>query len=65
MVPIRHVVVDDDESFLDYRFGSVDDRLVRKANIDQTGVALVQDAITTMLEEGVCVIVPIQTSKAH
>lgn len=64
LVPIRHVVVDDDESFLDYKFGSVDDRLVRKANIDQTGVALVQDAITTMLEEGVCVIVPIQTSKS-
>lgn len=63
-VPLKHVIVDEDGMFLDYKKSELNDRLCYQANIDQTGTAFIQDATMTMLANGACVIVPVETS-AH
>lgn len=64
LVPIRHVNLTPDGKFKSIRSSELDDRFNAKANIDQTGQALIQDAVSTMLEptHGACVIVPTDLS---
>jgi hypothetical protein len=57
-VNVRHVRVDESEQYLDTIVGELNDRLTLKANIDQTGVAFIQDVVMTMLEHGVVAVVP-------
>lgn len=61
-IPIKHVLVDETDAFIETRHSELNDRLTIMANVDQTGNAFVQDAIMTMLEEGACALVPIEVS---
>ena len=61
-IPIKHILVDELGQFLENKESELNDRLSIMANIDQTGVAFLQDAVTTMLEEGACALVPIEIS---
>ena len=59
---IRHVKLDDDDRFIDYvKNSSLDYCLTTEANIDQTGRALKQDAVMSLLDEGCMAIVPVDT----
>ena len=59
-IPIRHVNVDQRDNFLGVRDSELNDRLRIQANIDQSGVAFIRDAVMTLLESGKCALVPIQ-----
>jgi hypothetical protein len=59
---IRHVRLDEDDRFVDYvKNSSLDYCLTTEANIDQTGRALKQDIVASMLDEGCVAIVPVDT----
>lgn len=62
-IDIRHVRLNDAEKYEE----TIDDSLNRilnfSANIDQTGRNMIQDAIYSMLEEGVVAIVPVITDR--
>ena len=59
---IRHVYLDEDDRFIDYvKKSSLDYCLTTEANIDQTGRALKQDAVMSLLDEGCMAMVPIDT----
>lgn len=59
---IRHVVLDDEGRFTDYYDSGLDNCLTLEANIDQTGRALKQDIVSSLLDEGVVAVVPIDTT---
>lgn len=61
-VPIRHVMTDENKQFLYVKESELNDRLTYMANVDQTGRALIQDAVQTMLSEGVAALVPVEVS---
>jgi len=61
-IPIKHVMVDEEGNFKENKISELNDRLTIMANIDQTGKAFIQDAIMTMLGDGVCAIVPVEIS---
>ena len=61
-IEIKHVRLDDQKRYKEDIDGSLNDRLSTDANIDQTGRALIQDAVLTMLETGCAAIVPVRTS---
>lgn len=61
-VDIRHVILDENGSYIKTKESELNDRLTLSANIDQTGRVFIQDAVTTMLRHGHCVLVPIDTS---
>lgn len=61
-VPIRHVLVDDFKKFKALKKSELDDRLCIRANLDQSGAAFIQDAVTTVLTYGYCALVPIDIS---
>lgn len=58
-VPIRHVIVDEYQKFVSIRKSELNERLSIRANLDQSGVAFIQDAAVTLLTEGVCALVPV------
>ena len=58
---IRHVRLDEDGEFEDYIKSELDHCLTTEANIDQTGRALKQDIVMSMLDEGCVAIVPVDT----
>lgn len=61
-IPIRHVNVDSEERYIGDREESLLNECLRySANIDQTGTALIQDAIESLFDEGVIAIVPTTT----
>lgn len=61
-VALKHVIVDVDDRFVrDYDSG-LNECLQFEANVDQTGRAFIQDAVTVMLEEGHVALVPIDTT---
>lgn len=62
-IDIQHVRLDDENRFLDVIDSELNNCLTLDANIDQTGRALIQDAVLSMLDEGVVAIVPIDTDK--
>lgn len=57
----RHVRLDEDERFKEYIPDSLDEILRIRANIDQTGRAMIQDCVYSLLDEGCCAIFPVIT----
>ena len=58
---IRHVRLDDEGYFTDYIDSELDQCLTTEANVDQTGRALKQDIVMSMLDEGCVAIIPVDT----
>jgi hypothetical protein len=61
-VPMRHVRTDDQNRYLEDISSSLDSCLTLEANVDQAGRAFRQDIAMTVLDEGVAVIVPVDTT---
>jgi len=62
MVDIRHVRVDENESYVETIASGLNNCLSLEANIDQTNQAFLSDVVTSMFDEGVVAIVPVDTS---
>lgn len=60
-VNINHVKVDENENYVETIRDSLNDRLSRSANLDQTGRSMIRDAVMTMLEYGVAAIAPVRS----
>lgn len=58
-VVIKHVRLDDKDRFKEEIKDGLDDIFNLEANVDQTGRAFLQDVYASMLDEGVCAIVPV------
>ena len=61
-IDIRHVMLDEQDRFASYKKDSLDNCLNVEANLDQTGRALIEDIVLSMLDVGTTAIVPIDTS---
>lgn len=61
MIDIKHVRVDEDGRFLEHIDDSLNRALTFSANLDQTGRAMMQDAIMSMFDEGEVAVVPTVT----
>ena len=61
-IDIRHCKLDENGRFLENVNSGLNDCLTLEANIDQTGRAFIQDAVLSMLDEGVVALVPVDTS---
>lgn len=59
---IQHVRLDKNGRFSDVIDSGLNTCLNLSANVDQTGRAFLQDAVMSMLDEGCCAIVPVDTS---
>ena len=59
---IRHCRVDENGRFIENINSKLNNCLNLEANIDQTGRAFMQDAVISMLDEGVVALVPIDTT---
>lgn len=59
---IEHVRLDDNGRFLSVIDSSLNNCLTVEANIDQTGRALFQDVVLSMLDEGCVAIVPVEAN---
>ena len=62
-IDIRHVDTDEDGRYKSERKSRLNECLSLSANKDQTGRALIQDAVMSMLDEGCIAIVPIDTTE--
>ena len=60
-IDMRHVRLDKDGRFTEEIDSDLNSCLSLEANIDQTGRAFLQDAVMSMLDEGVVALVPIDT----
>lgn len=60
-IKIRHVRLDENGRFKEYKQSGLDNCLTLEANIDQTGRAFLQDVVQSMLDEGSVAIVPVET----
>lgn len=63
IIDIQHVRLDDEKRFVEVIDSELNNCLTLDANIDQTGRALIQDSVLSMLDEGVVAIVPIDTDE--
>lgn len=61
-IRVEHVRLDDNDRYIETLSTSLNNCLTLEANTDQTGRALIQDAIMSMLDEGSVAIVPVVTS---
>lgn len=61
-ITIQHVKLDENGRYNETIDSGLNSCLNLSANIDQTGRALVQDMVMTMLEEGVAALVPVNTN---
>lgn len=61
-IDIRHVYLDQNGRFAAYVGDSLDRCLSLEANIDQTGRQLMQDAVMSMMDEGVVAVIPVDTT---
>ena len=61
-IDINHCRLDDDGRFVEIIESGLNSCLNLEANVDQTGRALKQDIVMSMLDEGVVAIVPIDTT---
>lgn len=62
VMEIRHVRVDENESFLEEIDSGINNCLSLEANEDQTNQAFIQDIVMSMFDEGVVAVVPVDTS---
>lgn len=60
-ISIKHCKLDENERYLETINSKLNSCLNLEANIDQTGRAFIQDAVMSMLDEGVVALVPIDT----
>lgn len=61
-IDIKHVRLDKNDRFLEVIESGLNKCLSIEANIDQTGRALIHDAVLSLLDEGVIAIVPVDTT---
>lgn len=61
-VKIQHVRLDQNGRYIETIQSALNNILTLDANIDQTGKALIRDAVTTMFDEGVVAIIPTETT---
>lgn len=61
-IQIQHVKLDENGKYLNTINSGLNNCLNVEANIDQTGRAFIQDAVMSLLDEGVIAIVPIDTT---
>lgn len=61
-ISIKHCRLDESGRYSEDLKTTLNDRLNLEANIDQTSRAFIQDIVMTMLDKGVAVIVPVDTS---
>lgn len=61
-IAIQHVRLDDNGRFLKTEDSTLNYCLTTEANVDQTGRALMQDAVMSMFDEGCVAVVPTDTS---
>jgi hypothetical protein len=61
-IPVRHVRVDDTGRYLEDINSGLDQCLTVQANVDQPARMFRQDIVQTVLDEGVCAIVPVDTT---
>lgn len=59
---IQHVRLDEDDRFISSVTSGLNNCLTLDANIDQTGRALIQDIVMSMLDEGCVAVVPTDTN---
>lgn len=62
-IDVKHVRLDDSERYLEDVDSGLNNCLTLEANMDQTGRALIQDVVMSMLDEGCVAIVPVDTTK--
>lgn len=60
-VAIEHARLDENDRFLETIDSGLNNVLTLEANLDQTGQSFIQDAVQSMLDEGVIAIVPVET----
>ncbi len=60
-VDIKHVRLDNNGNYVELIESGLNECLSVSANIDQTGRALIQDAVMSLLDEGCVAIVPVDT----
>lgn len=61
-VSIRHVRLDENGRYTEDIASGLNECLTLNANLDQTGRALIQDAVMSMIDEGCVAIVPVDTT---
>jgi hypothetical protein len=61
-IDIRHVRTDDQRRFLEEIDSGLNNCLVLEANMDQAARQFRQDVVRTLCDEGVCALVPVDTS---
>lgn len=61
-VDIKHVLLDENDRYLDEMPSGLNEVLSLSANLDQTGRAFIQDAVMSMFDEGVVALMPTETS---
>ena len=61
-INIQHVKMDENGRFLHVIDSGLNNCLTMEANVDQSGRALIQDAVMSMLDEGCVAIAPIDTT---
>lgn len=61
-VDFKHVRCDQNDQYKETVYSNLTDCLAVSANIDQTGRAFIQDAVESLLDEGVIAIVPVECS---
>lgn len=62
-INIRHVRLDEEGKYQETINDELNQVLNRSANIDQTGRSFIQDAVMSMLDEGVVALIPTYTDK--
>ena len=62
-IEFYHAKVDENEQFQSEIHDSINNILTLEANIDQTARAFIQDAVLSMLDEGVIALVPVDTKE--
>ena len=61
-INIQHVQLDENGRYIETRKSGLNNCLTLSANVDQTGRALIQDAVLTMLDNGCVALVPVDTT---
>lgn len=61
-IKIQHIRLDENDRFMGVMPSGLNNCLTTEANIDQTGRALIQDVVMSMLDEGSVAIVPTDTT---
>ena len=62
-IDIKHVKLDDNDRYIKDIDSPLNSCLTLSANVDQTGRALIQDVVASMLDEGCVAIVPVITDR--